>query len=181
MTVSSPITLPGTDTQRTYGLDGLGNWKDTVYTPVGGSQTTERRRHNYVNQTTKFADTPVEYDHGDNAADEDPDVQRRGNGNVADDGTRLFAWDAFNRLATVTRKSDSQLVATYTYDALGRRIRKVVANGGIPEDSGLNGTTDFLYSGVQCVEERDGTDNAVRQYVWGQYVDELIQQIRRGR
>ena len=170
--VSSPITLPGTDTQRTYDLDTLGNWKNTVYTPVGGSETTEVRQHNYVNQTTTFADTAVAYDHGDNTGD----AAAQGKGNIADDGTRLYAWDAFSRLVQVTRKSDSLVVATYTYDALGRRIRKVVTNGGIPGDSSLNGTTDFIYQGVQCVEERDSGNNAVRQYVWGQYVDELIQQ-----
>jgi RHS repeat-associated protein len=67
-----------------------------------------------------------------------------------------------------------------TYDALGRRIRKVIAdlgggNGGLTGDIPA-GTTDYLYDGVQCIEERDDSNDAIRQYVWGQYVDELIQQ-----
>jgi hypothetical protein len=49
------------------------------------------------------------------------------------------------------------------------------AYGGLPGDLD-NVTTDYLYSGVQCVEERDGSDAVQRQYVWGLYVDELIQQ-----
>jgi YD repeat-containing protein len=99
------------------------------------------------------------------------------------DGTRLYAYDALNRLKTVTRKSDDETIATYSYDALGRRIRKEVENGGIPEDPDLNGTTDYLYAGVRCLEERDpfggeeeGEDTPLRQYVWGLYVAELIQQ-----
>jgi RHS repeat-associated protein len=41
-----------------------------------------------------------------------------------------------------------------------------------------NGTTDYIYQGVQCIEERidvDTFDTPVRQYVWGRYIDELIQ------
>ena len=98
-----------------------------------------------------------------------------GNGNITDDGTRLYAYDAFNRVIQVRGKSDGLLVATYTYDALGRRIRKVIANTGLPGTLS-NDTIDYLYNGVQCVEERDGSDNEIRQYVWGRYVDELIQQ-----
>jgi len=37
------------------------------------------------------------------------------------------------------------------------------------------GTTDYLYSGSRCIEERDGLDTVLRQYVWGHYVDELMQ------
>ena len=64
----------------------------------------------------------------------------------------------------------------YEYDALNRRIRKVVSNGGL---SGIitNGTTDFVYnSNWQCVEERDGSNDPTKQYVWGIYIDELLQQ-----
>jgi len=167
--VTDAINVPNTDTQRTYDLDGLGNWRRTVFTPEGGSETTQVRQHNYVNQTTEMGATAVTYDHGDN------DDGRAGNGNVADDGTRLYQWDALNRLTAVTRKSDSQPIAAYRYDGLGRRIRRMVTNGGLPGTL-TNGTTDFVYLGVQCVEERDDSDIVLRQYVWGRYVDELIQQ-----
>jgi len=104
-----------------------------------------------------------------------------GNGNIVNDGTRRFVYDAFNRVKEVY-KEDSQnpgeftvKIAEYTYDALGRRIRKKITGGGLP--TGLSDTTvDYLYDGVQCIEERDGSNNVKRQYVWGQYVDELIQQ-----
>jgi len=100
-----------------------------------------------------------------------------GNGNITDDGTRRYLYDALNRVVQVKRKSDGLVIAAYTYDAFDRRIRKVISNSGLP-GSLSNDTVDYLYDGVQCIEERDptgGTDDTTRQYVWGQYVDELIQ------
>jgi YD repeat-containing protein len=84
--ITTAITLPGTDSDRTYELDHLGNWKNTTYTPEGGSPTPEVRRHNLVNQTTKYGSTPVLYDHGNNAASANPLIAAQGNGNIADDG-----------------------------------------------------------------------------------------------
>jgi len=96
------------------------------------------------------------------------------NGNLTDDGIRLCYYDAFNRLKEVFRRSDGLQVAQYVYDALGRRIRKVVSEGGL---SGAipDGTTDYLYADQQCVEERNGSNAVTKQFVWGVYIDELIQ------
>src|SRR4029077_1473795 len=113
----------------------------------------------------------VLYDHGNNTT---PHADR-GNGNIVDDGVRLYAYDALNRLTTVQRKSDGATIGQYTYDAIGRRVLKVASNGGIPNDSALNGTIRCLYDGNQCVEELDGSSITTKQYAWGQYVDELIQ------
>jgi RHS repeat-associated protein len=77
-------------------------------------------------------------------------------------------------LVQVTRKSDDAVIATYTYDALGRRIRKVITNEGLSGNI-ANTTTDYLYDGMQCIEERDETGEVQRQYIWGRYVDELLQ------
>ena len=103
-----------------------------------------------------------------------------GNGNIVDDGARLYTYDALNRLKQVRRKSDGEIIGEYDYDAIGRRIRKVIpdisgGNGGLNSDTPA-GTIDYLYDGIQCIEERDDSDDPIRQYVWGQYVDELIQQ-----
>jgi RHS repeat-associated protein len=173
ITPGGAITLPNTDSQRTYALDGLGNWNNTAFTPVGGSPTTEYRRHNYLNQITKYGSTPVLYDHGNNAADPDPDIAARGNGNIADDGLRTYEYDALNRVSQVFRKSNGQVIANYYYDALGRRTIKFVSNGGMPNDPALNAIWTYLYDGARVVEELNGTTAA--QYVWGQYVDELTQ------
>ncbi len=80
--------------------------------------------------------------------------------------------DALNRLLQVNRVSDNAIIGQYSYDALNRRIRKTVSNGGL---SGTipNGTTDCLYSGWRSIEERNpfggggSTDTPMAQYIWG--------------
>ena len=171
--ITTPITLPNTDGQRSYALDGLGNWNNTAYTPVGGSATTEYRQHNYLNQIIRYGATPVTYDHGNNAVKPDPNIAARGNGNIVNDGLRTYQYDALNRLIQVNRNSDSSVIANYSYDALSRRTLKTVSNGGMPNDSALNGTCTYLYDGAQVVEEVQ--DDPIVQYVWGQYIDEMIQ------
>ncbi len=169
--VATVISLPGTDESRTYDLDGLGNWNRTVFTPEGGSATTQIRDHNYLNEITRTKENATETDFTyDGAAG-------ASNGNIANDGTRSYIYDAFNRVTQVSKDPNGTpaVVGAYSYDASGRRIRKVVSNGGL-SGSVANGTTDFVYSGWQCFEERDGSNDAVRQYVWGIYIDELIQQ-----
>jgi len=38
--ITTPITLPNTDSQRSYALDGLGNWNNTAYTPEEAEKVT---------------------------------------------------------------------------------------------------------------------------------------------
>jgi RHS repeat-associated protein len=133
-------------------------------TPPGTVELTEIRDHNGLNQITRIKE----------GADEDRAFVRPQR-QPLDDGTRIYKWDVFNRLVEVKRASDSAVIGTYTYDALGRRIRKVISNGGISGNI-TNGTTDFLYTGWQCVEERDLSNDPQKQYIWGTYIDELIQQ-----
>jgi RHS repeat-associated protein len=100
------------------------------------------------------------------------------NGNLLNDGTRAYEWDALNRLKRVYKDPSGTptLIGAYDYDALNRRIRKVITNGGL-SGTITNGTTDFIYnSDWQCVEERDGSNDPTKQYVWGIYIDELLQQ-----
>jgi RHS repeat-associated protein len=81
---------------------------------------------------------------------------------------------SFSRLTRVFKTPSSPvLVGEYSYDAGGRRIRKVISNGGL-SGTIANGTIDYLYDGLQCVEERDGSNNAQSAYVWGTYIDELL-------
>ena len=50
---------PAPTNRRTYDLDGLGNWRKTVFTPEGGMPETEVRQHNGLNEitgTTKRSD-----------------------------------------------------------------------------------------------------------------------------
>ena len=172
--ITTPIALPNTDSQRAYALDALGNWPNTLFTPEGGASELEVRTHNKLNQVTARgvapASTPILYDHGNNTGAN----AARGNGNIIDDGTLLLGFDALNQLIEVRRKSDNEVIATYLYDALRRRVYKFVTAGGL---SGTipNGESRYLLDGQQIVEELGPAGPPAIQYVWGQYIDELIQ------
>ena len=175
--IATPTTLPGANQSRTYGLDGLGNWKTSNFTVVNDDSTTtstaEVRAHNYVNEITSVKDTtggtptttPFAYD---------------ANGNLLNDGVRIYQYDALNRLIKVSDAETSDVLATYVYDALGRRIQKTIADlseglGGLTGDIPA-GTTDYLYDGQQIIEERNDSAPTVwtKVYFWGQYIDELM-------
>ncbi len=169
--ITTPIALPNTDQSRNYNLDALGNWTSSVYTPEGtGSAITDQRNHNKLNQITLRSvggTTPTyfSYDGASGAS----------NGNLTNDGTFYYQYDALNRPIAITTVH-GKLVGTYVYDAMNRRVRKTVTNGGLPGDI-PNGTTDYIYLGNQVVEERNAGNTPIRQYLWGTYVDELIQLI----
>ena len=91
------------------------------------------------------------------------------NGNETDDGNLIFQWDYKDRLRTVTRKTDGLLIASYGYDARNRRLSKTVLNSGP-----LNGSTSFYLDAWQEIEERDGADNLLQQYIYGNYIDEPL-------
>ena len=85
-----------------------------------------------------------------------------GNGNLSDDGTYLYGYDFQNRLVLLTNKSTSTWIASYRYDALGRRVEKTV-NGGA--------TTRYILDGVQVVEEFDGSNTWQARYVYEDGID----------
>jgi RHS repeat-associated protein len=61
-------------------------------------------------------------------------------GNLLSDGLRTYVWDARNRLVSISGAA----AASFSYDALGRRISKTV-----------NGTsTQYLHDGLNPVQER---------------------------
>jgi RHS repeat-associated protein len=64
------------------------------------------------------------------------------NGNLTGDGANTYTWDARNHLSAI----NSGTTASFVYDAFGRRIGKTV-NGT---------TTEFLYDGLNPVQELDG-------------------------
>ena len=72
---------------------------------MGSPPAIDVRTHNKLNQITVFdapsAPTPVLYDQGNNAGS----PPQKGNGNIINDGTRVNAFDALNRLITVSTGS----------------------------------------------------------------------------
>jgi hypothetical protein len=59
-------------------------------------------------------------------------------------------------------------VASYAYDALGRRIEFIDAIGSV--------TRRYLHDADQVIKEYNGEATPARQryYIWGNYVDELL-------
>jgi len=65
------------------------------------------------------------------------------NGNLTDDGTNTYTWDARNRLISI----GGPVAASFIYDAAGRRARKTIDGVG----------TDFVHDGLNPVQERTGS------------------------
>ena len=84
------------------------------------------------------------------------------NGNLKDDGTYVFSYDFQNRLVQVRQSGTLTLIADYHYDALRRRVEKVLAAGT---------TTRYLLDGVEVVEEYDAVGNWQARYVYEDGID----------
>jgi RHS repeat-associated protein len=82
-------------------------------------------------------------------------IQRNVNGVIQN-----FVYDVDNRLIEV-RDDANNLIATYTYDPFGRRIRKIVSPSG--GGSGAE-TTWYLYSDEGLIGEYDNSGNQIRIY-----------------
>ncbi|GAB3788066.1 RHS repeat-associated core domain-containing protein [Dyella agri] len=82
------------------------------------------------NRQTSYNGTTLQYD---------------ANGNVTSDGVRTYAWNARNQLTQI--QQGSTVVASFTYDAMGRRQSKSL-NGGT--------VTTYLYDGATPVLETQG-------------------------
>lgn len=81
------------------------------------------------------------------------------NGNLIDDGTRTFEWDAEDRLTAV--KQGAVTLAGFVYDGLGRRVQKIA--GGV--------TTTYVHDGDGVIEERLSTGGTLR-YIRGPGIDQ---------
>ncbi len=150
---AAELADPGTETYseaRAYNMDDVLNLTSYVVTPQGGSAATTNFTANVMNEYTAVGGTTHTYDD---------------NGNLKDDGTNTYQYDAHNHLLKVTRKSDSVVLGEYRYDALGRgrRTKKIVGSG----------TTRFVYSGQSVLEEYDGSGNLLRLFVHSDKIDDV--------
>ncbi|MEW6743536.1 MAG: RHS repeat-associated core domain-containing protein, partial [Planctomycetota bacterium] len=145
---------PGSTTwewARLYELSGDSHRTQVATTPFGGTPdpvlyTTDPQRHYY---TTVGGETR----------------QHNPTGDLVAAGAREFTYDWADRLIEV--KENGQIIATYTYDAIGRRQSKTVA--GV--------TTRFIYAGPWVIEEyRNGVLEAVNDF--GDGIDEVIRSRR---
>ncbi|MCJ7483331.1 MAG: RHS repeat-associated core domain-containing protein, partial [Thermodesulfovibrionales bacterium] len=103
-----------------------------------------------LNQYTKFDQWNLAYDP---------------NGNTTQKGSQQFAYNYRNQLVKATEDSKT---TTFGYDAFGRRFFKEHFNGSTSQ------RFNYFYAGNQVIEERNGTDQVTKQYVYGNGIDELL-------
>ncbi len=91
------------------------------------------------------------------------------NGNTLSDAQgRGFTWDFENRLTQVVNPGVG--TTTFRYDPFGRRIQK----------SGPLGTTNYLYDGLNLLEEIDNSGNIAGRYTHSVLIDEVLSESRSG-
>ncbi len=146
--------LPASD--RTYVLDANGN-RQVVFgggllEPYQLDSTLPQPADFQVNQYTRTPFDQRQYDENGN-------LKRALAADPTDPG-RAFIYDYADRLVAVEGAAGP--VATYAYDALGRRIARVLYAGApaAPVE-----TNRFLRAGSEPIEERDGSGAVVRTYV----------------
>ena len=122
-----------------FARTGLGNRKTVPTISVTGNT------FNAANEMTAFNGTPQTYD---------------ANGNLANDGTNTYSWDARNHLTAIVGPN----TASFVYGPDGRRTQKAI-----------NGTsTQFLYDGLNPVQEiQNGALSA--NLITGLGIDEYFQ------
>lgn len=122
-----------------YTYDAAGN---RATKKVGANTTTYG--YNEANELTTVGGTTYAYDK---------------NGNLIDDGSKLYEYDYNNRLTKVTNKSNGIEVASYEYDADGRRTKKTVGTT----------VTKYYYDGdsTRVLYETDGSGNLQVRYIYG--------------
>src|ERR1043166_3685507 len=151
----SGSTIPAPTLEKTWNLDPVGNWNS-----VTSNSVPQARTHNSVNELTSINAT--------NLLSYDDD------GNLQQDPAYSYSYDEENRLSQVVRLSDSALVGQYFYDALGRRIVRILNPAGTPA------TNVFFYDGVRIIEDRTAGGAILATYTYGDYVDEVLTMDRAG-
>lgn len=161
--ITSLVTSNGTVSRLvSYGLDRMGNRTTVTGAACSGGYTMSSTLPPGDFQMNQYTTTPCD----SRTYDDD--------GNLTSAGSSASAWtyqyDYAGRLVQV-QALDSGLgtlapVASYAYDALGRRISKTVFAGGLPP-----ATTQFLYDGGSVIEERNGTTTTATYVRDGQETD----------
>ena len=175
-------TVPIPITQAQYDLDKVGNWDQFTIDADGAGPGLPIDYNNTPNQMNEYDDwstndpgeIPDDDGQPDDFADPLPTPPKTGenwahdkNGNRREDGKRLYEYDDENRLIRITRKVDN-VVDEYQYDALGRRVVKTV-------DVLVTAVvTRFAYDDARVIEEQDNVGVAEATYVYGTYIDEVL-------
>ena len=158
--IATAVSPPFTYTQEWLDFDLLGNWlqsKTRVATTPTATLTTDDRTVNSVNE---YLTQQINGGSTTNFANDD-------NGNLTDDGTQEYVYDAENRLIEVLKKASPDVtIQTYAYDALGRRVKTVdncpssctggCCSAGVPACISASSSAEIWHiyaSTPACIEE----------------------------
>ncbi len=157
-----------------------GNGGRLGFWPAGPGAIDDLTIKSYNSSTSSFDTTELEehftVDSSGYASDT---LTYDANGNLTYDGTQSYTYDAWNRLKTTAHAyrdsggtlHSGQTSGTYSYDAAGRRIVKAVSGTG-----SMDCTYHDYYAGQSNIEERNGSNQSIKDRVWGlSYVDEAVQ------
>jgi len=162
--------------RQDWALDRLGNWD--AFKEGGGSAWTleQARTHNKVNEITDITETT-------GSAWVTPAHDARGNMTSGPkpgaETTKLhFVYDAWNRLVQVKADnggSPGDIIATYCYDAAGRRIRKLLGTNPASPDTSYDYYFNNLWQILEVRKDGAAISNLYEQYVWSErYIDSPV-------
>lgn len=126
-----------------YGYDSLGR-----RTSIGGSLA----RFNTPPPLTATVGTD-----GRIATENGTTLQYDANGRLKQDATYIYTWNDLGQLSQIQKVSDSSVVASYTYDPIGRRNGKTV--GGV--------TTKYLYNGANPIQIQNSSGTPTENLLAG--------------
>ncbi len=167
-----------------YSHDNLGRLTSMTNDVVVGTSAdiTWSFSYNPANQlvTTSASSTFYDYKESNNTADshtfnglnQDAAIAAIGggydaNGNLGNDGSRLFYYDSYNRLTGIGSSAypANPPYMTFSYDPLGRLSSQTWYGST---------TTNFVYDGTDLIAEYDGAGTLLERYVHGTGTDEPL-------
>jgi len=155
-------------TTLTYGYDNIYQLK----TATQGTTTKESYTYDLVgNRLSSLNVSPYNYN-SSNELTSTPSGSYTydANGNtLSDPSGKSYTWDYENRLTQVVLAGSGGTV-NFKYDPFGRRVQK----------SGPLGTTNYLYDGMNLLEEVDNSGNVLAKYTQGEEFDEELAELRSG-
>ncbi len=135
----------------TYSYDADGRRTATagsLATVTLPANVTGTTSYNADNEQSTFNGTSLSYD---------------ANGNLTSAGIDTYTWDARNHLTAISGNG----TATFTYDGFGRRASKTITGS----------TTQFLYDGLNPVQELNGSNGIAANLLTGLGIDEYFTRI----
>jgi len=100
-------------------------------------------------------------------------------GNMTDDGTRIFTWNGENRLVSAAPKTpvEGDKKAEFVYDYMGRRVKKSLYSYSAASSWQLEKEILFIWDGWNLIRESTVASGvqSIRDFVWGLDLSQSLQ------